>query len=133
MTRVKVVDVDVSRRRISLSIKRVSEEERELPEAEITAETTEEISAEVAPEPSEETAEVLEDAVFRADEAEPEVLEAIVEPEPEAPEEAAMTVRSEAELEVPAPAPEAEEAPEDEGDITLEAIMADLKRREGRQ
>src|SRR5437016_9642880 len=53
--RVKVVDVDVSRRRISLSIKRVSEEERELPEAEITAESTEEISAEVAPEPSAET------------------------------------------------------------------------------
>jgi small subunit ribosomal protein S1 len=118
MTRVKVVDVDVSRRRISLSIKRVSEEERELPEA--------------APEPSEETAAVLEDAVFRADEAEPEVLEAIIEPEAEAPEEAAMTVRTEAELEIPAVA-EAEEVQEDEGDITLEAIMADLKRREGRQ
>ena len=140
MTRVKVVDVDVSRRRISLSIKRVSEEERELPDDEITAETTEEISAEVAPEPSAETEVVVEDAIARGDEAQPEVLEAVVEPEPEAPEEAAMTVHPDAELESPPapeppaepPAPE-EAAEEDEGDITLEAIMADLKRREGRQ
>jgi small subunit ribosomal protein S1 len=121
--RVKVVDVDVSRRRISLSIKRVSEDERELPEAEITAESTEEISAEVAPEPSAETEAVLAEAEVSGDEGEPEVLEAIVEPEPEAPEVAAMHVE---------PEPEPEEPQSDE-DITLEAIMADLKRREGRQ
>src|SRR2546430_10446684 len=40
---VKVVDVDVSRRLISLSIKRVPEDELALPEPEITAETTEEV------------------------------------------------------------------------------------------
>src|SRR5256884_9056940 len=60
--RVKVVDVDVSRRRISLSIKRVSEEPEILPEPEIQAEPTDEISAEVAPEPPPETEAVLEDA-----------------------------------------------------------------------
>jgi small subunit ribosomal protein S1 len=117
--RVKVVDVDVSRRRISLSIKRVSEEERELPEAEITAEATEEISAEVAPEPATETEAVLEDVDARADESSQDVLETTLEPEPKAPEEPVVTV-------------EPEETPSDD-DITLEAIMADLKRREGRQ
>src|SRR5439155_21241880 len=102
--RVKVVDVDVSRRRISLSIKRVSEDERELPEAEITAEVTEEISAEVAPEPSAETAAALSDAEVHADESTPEAFEATIEPEPAAPEEAAMHVEPEPEPE-PAPAP----------------------------
>jgi hypothetical protein len=47
-----------------------------------------------------------------------------MEPEPEAPEEAAMKV-----VEEPAPA----EAPaESEEDISLEAIVEELKRREGR-
>src|SRR5438552_11450391 len=125
--RVKVVDVDVSRRRISLSIKRVTEDELALPEPEITAETTEEVSAEVAPEPSAETAAALEDAETRADESGQEAFEATIEPEPAAPEEAAVQVRPEPE---PEPEPEQETADED---ITLEAIMADLKRREGRQ
>src|SRR6266487_4034937 len=53
--RVKVVDVDVARRRISLSIRRAGEEAEELPEAEITAESTEELVADQAPEPSAET------------------------------------------------------------------------------
>jgi small subunit ribosomal protein S1 len=124
--RVKVVDVDVSRRRISLSIKRVSEDEFELPEPEITAESTEEISAEVAPEPSAETAEALAEAEARGEEDSDEAFEATIEPEPKAPEEAAVHVE-------PEPvASETDEAESDE-DITLEAIMADLKRREGRQ
>src|SRR5436189_2601356 len=80
--RVKVVDVDVSRRRISLSIKRVSEEEFELPEPEITAESTEEISAEVAPEPSAETAEALAEAEAMGEEDSEEAFEATIEPEP---------------------------------------------------
>ncbi|HEX9313624.1 MAG TPA: 30S ribosomal protein S1 [Actinomycetota bacterium] len=125
--RVKVVDVDVSRRRISLSIKRVSEDELALPEPEITAEATEEVSAEVAPEPSAETAAALEDAETRADESGQEAFEATLEPEPAAPEEAAVQVKPE-----PEPEPEPEQETGDE-DITLEAIMADLKRREGRQ
>jgi small subunit ribosomal protein S1 len=128
--RVKVVDVDVPRRRISLSIKRVEEEPEPLPEVEIEAESTEEASEHVVSEPSAETAEVLEDAQVRGDESTPETLEAIVEPEPAAPEEAAMH---------PVPEPEALEAPpaeaeeEESGDdITLESILEDLKRREGR-
>ncbi len=129
--RVKVVDVDVSRRRISLSIKRVSEEEFALPEPEITAEATEEVSAEVAPEPSAETEAVLAEAEATGDESSQEAFEATIEPEPKAPEEAAVQVRPEPE---PAPAePEPEAEPESDEDITLEAIMADLKRREGRQ
>jgi small subunit ribosomal protein S1 len=121
---VKVIDVDVSRRRISLSMRQVAEGEVPLPEPEIEAESTEELVEEVAPEPSAETEAVLEDALDRADESTDEVLEAVVEPEAEAPEEAAMHVVEE-------PAAEAEAA-EDEDDVSLESILEDLKRREGR-
>src|SRR5207248_1048200 len=82
---VKVIDVDVPRRRISLSMRQVAEGEVPLPEPEIQAESTEELVEEVAPEPSVETEKVLEDAEDRADEGEPEVLEALVEPEALAP------------------------------------------------
>jgi small subunit ribosomal protein S1 len=129
---VKVIDVDVSRRRISLSMRQVAEGEVPLPEPEIEAESTEELVEEVAPEPSAETEAVLEDAEARADEAEPEVLEAIVEPEAAAPEEAAMHVVEEP-AESPAPEAAAEpEAAEEEEDVSLESILEDLKRREGR-
>jgi small subunit ribosomal protein S1 len=147
--RVKVVDVDVSRRRISLSIRRVAEEPELIPEPEILAETTEEVVAEVAPEPSAETREVLAEAEARGDEASAEVFEATIEPEAAAPEEAAMHVEPEPEPErtpepepepepqpEPEPEPEPEAAPpvseEPEEDVTLEAILEDLKRREGR-
>jgi small subunit ribosomal protein S1 len=142
IVRVKVVDVDVSRRRISLSVKRVTDAEQELPEAEIEAETesTEELVAEVAPEASAQTEAVLEDAEARMDESSPEAFEAVIEPEPEAPEVAAvhpMGGEDEAAEEIAAvPAAAAtEEKPNEEvsdEDITLEAIMQDLKRREGR-
>jgi small subunit ribosomal protein S1 len=122
--RVKVVDVDVPRRRISLSMRRAGDEAQELPEPEITAESTEELVADQAPEPSAETREVLEDAETRGDESTEEVLEATVEPEPAAPEEAAMHV-------VPETEEPKEEAGEDE-DISLESIVEELKRREGR-
>ncbi|MBA3727651.1 MAG: 30S ribosomal protein S1 [Actinobacteria bacterium] len=122
--RVKVVDVDVSRRRISLSIKRVTDTETELPEIEIEAEPAEELSASVAPEPSAETREVLEDSAARADESGDEVFQATIEPEAAAPEEAAMHVEPE-----PTPPSEGGETSED---ITLESILEDLKRREGR-
>src|SRR5947207_820156 len=92
---VKVIDVDVSRRRISLSMRQVAEGEVPLPEPEIEAEATEELVEEVAPEPSVETEKILEDAEDRADEGEPEVLEALVEPGALAPEEAAMHVAEE--------------------------------------
>jgi small subunit ribosomal protein S1 len=140
---VKVIDVDVSRRRISLSMRQVAEGEVPLPEPEIEAETTPELVEEVAAEPSEETAEVVADSADRADESSQELLEAVIEPEPEAPEEAAVH-------EAPAPEPavedvdeaapadeaeegeEGEEGEEEEEDVSLESILEDLKRREGR-
>jgi small subunit ribosomal protein S1 len=125
--RVKIVDVDVARRRISLSIRRVGDEPEVLPEAEIEAESTEELVAEVAPEPSAETREVLADAEARGDEGNEEAFEAYMEPEPTAPEEAAVHVVEEPDVAAPTPA-----AQEHEEDVTLEAILEDLKRREGR-
>ena len=122
---VKVIDVDVSRRRISLSMRQVGEAEEPLPEVEIEAEATTELAQEVAPEPAAEPAEALADAAERGDEGTPEVLEAIVEPEPEAPEEAAVR-------EEPEEAAEEAEAEAEEEDVSLESIVEELKRREGR-
>jgi len=123
--RVKVVDVDVSRRRISLSTRRVDEESEVLPEPEVEAEPS--VEAEVAPEPSADTREALADAEARGDESTPEAFEAALEPEPIAPEESAMHPVPEAET------PEAVETPpEEEGEISLESIVEELKRREGR-
>jgi len=128
--RVKVIDVDVPRRRISLSMRQVGDlEEMELePEIEAEPTATGEIAEDIVPEVSEETAEVLADAEARAraDEATPEAFEAHTEPEPVAPEEAALH----AEPGVPEQ-PAAEAEPEEE--ISLEAILRDLKRREGRE
>ncbi|MFN2590200.1 MAG: 30S ribosomal protein S1 [Actinomycetota bacterium] len=126
--RVKVVDVDVSRRRISLSIKRVADEPEVMREPEIEAESTADVSDRIVSEPSPETAAVLADAEARADEQSEEAFEATIEPEPAAPEEAAMHVVPEPE-EMEAPAAVTEEEGED---ITLESILEDLKRREGR-
>jgi small subunit ribosomal protein S1 len=101
--RVRVVDVDVSRRRVSLSMRRVDEPPAIEPE----------IEAEVAEAASEETP-----AEAPAAEPESPPAEAEAEEEPELapePEE---------------PAAE-EEAPSDE-DVSLESIVQDLKRREGR-
>jgi small subunit ribosomal protein S1 len=109
--RVKVVDVDVARRRISLSTRRVAEEPELTPEPEIHAEAPEELVSEEAPEPLETPAEPLPQSA--AEEA--------VAPEsvPEPPErEAAQEAEAEAEA-------------EDE-DVSLESIVQELKRREGR-
>ena len=126
---VKVIDVDVPRRRISLSMRQVGEQAPV--ELEIEAEpvvSTQERAEDVVPEVSEETAEVLQDAGARGDEGTAEALEAVVEPEPVAPEEAAVHAEPEA--------PPAEEEAAGEGEeeeISLEAILRDLKRREGRE
>ncbi|HXF56116.1 MAG TPA: 30S ribosomal protein S1 [Actinomycetota bacterium] len=108
--RVKVVDVDVGRRRVSLSMRRVGEEREVVPEPEVQAE-----AAPGGPRPEVEAA--------------PEAAAVpVTEPEP-APQ--------------PAPAPEARPAPEpeqaapaqpagEEEEISLEAIVEELKRREGR-
>ncbi len=124
--RVKVVDVDVSRRRISLSTRRVAEEPEVLPEPEVEAEPTAQVAAAI-PVPSAEAREALGEAEARGDESTQEAFEATIEPEPEAAEETAMH-----------PVPEAEapdepaKTPEEEEDISLEAIVEELKRREGR-
>ncbi len=124
---VKVIDVDVPRRRISLSMRQVGDQVPAELEPEIVSETvmsTEDLDEDIVPAVSSETAEVIADAEARADEAEPEVLEATMEPEPAAPEEAAMHVEE---------GVADSEPKEEEEEISLEAILRDLKRREGRE
>jgi small subunit ribosomal protein S1 len=93
--RVKVVDVDVARRRISLSTRRVAEEAELTPEPEIHAEVAEEPLPELEPSPTE-----------------PERM-----PEPEL---------------VAEPGPEPPPAEVSDEDVSLESIVEELKRREGR-
>jgi small subunit ribosomal protein S1 len=123
--RVRVIDVDVSRRRISLSMRQVGEAMEPLAEGEIQAEPTSEIETDITPELSTESSEMLEDAEIREDEGEPEVFEATIEPEELAPEAAAVHIE-------PEEAVQAEEAAESDEDVSLESILEDLKRREGR-
>jgi small subunit ribosomal protein S1 len=134
--RVKVVDVDVARRRISLSMRRAGEEAQELPEAEITAESTEELVADQAPEPAAETRDAIEEASTKGDESSQEAFEATLEPEPVAPEEAAMHVVPDTDERSGEEAAEGESETKTEGedeDISLESIVEELKRREGRR
>jgi small subunit ribosomal protein S1 len=143
--RVKVVDVDVPRRRISLSIRRVSDTEAGIePEPEIQpeaaahegseiatqAEPPAEAEADAAPAPAapeEEDAEPPADEPVAAPaaevEAEPEAAAPAAAPEPEPPAAPEPAVAEEP----PAPA-----AQGDDEDISLEAILEDLRRREGR-
>ena len=109
--RVKVEDVDVARRRVSLSMRGVDE-----------AAPLAEIEAEVAPE-----AEPVPEAPA------PEPEEAAVPEEPAAAAEPAPAAEEAEEEEIaPEPAPASEVETEDEGEISLESIVEDLKRREGR-
>ena len=148
--RVKVVDVDVSRRRISLSMRRVEGDAIITPEFEPEPD---EVVPESAPEPQTEAP--PEDEAGAEAEAEPEaeaesqgdevVPEPIPEPEPEAAPEPEPESAPEPEADS-APEPEPEIAPEEppaaededaeEGgdeDVSLEDIVADLRRREGRE
>ena len=126
---VKVVDVDVSRRRVSLSMRQVTP---------APAKPTE---IEVEPEPSREPVEPLVSTV----QVPQEVLDAVAEaetdepapaaaPAPAAPEAAEAPAEAPAEPEAEAPATEApaETSTEDDEEVSLEAILEDLKRREGR-
>jgi len=140
--RVKVVDVDVSRRRISLSMRRVEGDAIITPEFEPEPD---EVVPESAPEPQTE-APPEDEAGAEAEaepqeEAEPQADEVVPEPIPEPEPEAAPEPEPEA-----APEPEPENAPEEppaaededaeEGgdeDVSLEDIVADLRRREGRE
>jgi len=143
--RVRVIDVDVSRRRISLSMRQVGGAMESPTEGEIEAEPTPQAAQEAAPEAAledtaddiveegldsdTETSEILRDAEERADEGEDEVLEAAMEGAPPAPEVAALHVESEDQ--VIQEEQEAEKAEQD-ADVSLESILEDLKRREGR-
>jgi len=141
--RVKVIEVDVPRRRISLSMRQVggamprpaTEIEEEAAEA---APAPEAESAPVVPEPAEtaETAAVSEVSEVPAAAAEPVEAEAVAPAgDPSAPEASTSTDET-ADEEPEAPAaegPAGEQAEgESEEDISLEAILEDLKRREGR-
>jgi ribosomal protein S1 len=172
---VKVIDVDVSRRRVSLSMRQVSspaprepeikaepEPRREpTPEMVSTIQIPDDILAAVAeadaartpepgPEPSETTPSASqEEAVDEVVEAvvEETVEEAIEETQAEAAVEVAVAeaalddaivaeaegddARAAADLEVAEEAVEASEEAADDG-VSLEAILEDLKRREGR-
>jgi len=140
--RVKVIEVEVARRRISLSMRQVGGAMPAVAEKEIEAEEDEVRPAE-APTEAPEGAARTEEAVAEAPaEAAPqadqgaEVVEAASEPAEAAPDEAGP----EGVAEVPeapgeaAPAEEvpAEEAPAADEDVSLEAILEDLRRREGR-
>jgi len=158
--RVKVIEVDVPRRRISLSMRQVGgamptpketeiEEEEEAPaeavaqapEAEVVAASAEAAPAEMAPAGSPETS---TDTVQQAPEAEVAAASTGAPAEPvgisSAPQAAPSTdataddqpggsAEATAEPATP-PASEAEEPSAE--DISLEAILEDLKRREGR-
>ena len=152
--RAKVIDVEVTRRRVSLSMRQVTDKPRAA-EVEVEAESEAEAEQEMAPSAIEVPQAIL-DAVAEAEASAPE-------PEPAEPEQVvvapvpiaeALEVPMEAEPEAAAepeaqpaevPEPEAATEPEPEtaaepvaeeaapeGDVSLEAILEDLKRREGR-
>ncbi len=149
--RVKVVDVDVPRRRISLSIKRVSDLEAGLvvePEIEAEIAPEEGLAADDSVAGAPDVVEIVEDADVTDVGGSAVPAEAMTAQTPEAeaaepPPLAAVAVETEAPVEelepVAAPAEPAAsaagaEAPDAEGDedISLEAILEDLRRREGR-
>jgi small subunit ribosomal protein S1 len=104
--RVRVEDVDVSRRRVSLSMRGVGAEPVPAPEIEAEAEAEAPVAETEVEEPARSA-----------------------EPEPEPPaEEAGGELAPEPEI-APEPEPSAEE---DQGEVSLESIVEDLKRREGR-
>jgi small subunit ribosomal protein S1 len=137
---VKVIDVDVQRRRVSLSMRQVTSAAPKPKEIEVEKEEPE---REPGPEMSTaiEVPQAILDAVAEA-EADTDTGRAPA-PEPAAEVEVAdveVVEPTTAEAETPAepPAPEspagAEETPEEASDeeVSLEAILEDLKRREGR-
>jgi small subunit ribosomal protein S1 len=119
--RVKVIEVDVPRRRISLSMRQVGgampRPATEIEEEQSEAEPSEAAATpSAAPEP-----ETAEATVASGDHEAPSrapTAEVVAEEEPEQPA-----------AEAPSAGPE---QPEEEEDVSLEAILEDLKRREGR-
>ena len=107
--RVKVIEVDVARRRISLSMRQVGGAAPPITETEIEEEAPAAAAEEVA---------MVEEMP---------VAEPAPEPTP-VPVPVPATVEVAPEPEAVAPVPE----PEEEEEVSLEAILEDLKRREGR-
>ena len=128
---VKVIDVDVPRRRISLSMRQVGDQLPVEAEPEIVSEApavvAEPVAADIEPEVAAEVAPAADEVVAEvapaeaASEAAPAAAAAA--PAPAAPAEAAPAAAEEA----------AAEPAEEEEEISLEAILRDLKRREGRE
>jgi small subunit ribosomal protein S1 len=123
--RVKVIEVDVSRRRISLSMRQVGDQEP-VTHPEIEEEPTPAAAASPAPAAAPAEAE----APQQAQPAEPAGGST---PPEAAPSTAAAGVASPGgpASEAPEPAPAPQTAAEEE-DVSLESILEDLKRREGR-
>ena len=118
---VKVIEVDVARRRISLSMRQVGGAAPPITETEI--------EEEVAAPAAEEVAMVEEMPVAEPPAAAVPAPEAAAVPAPEPPfVPAPVEVPPAPEPEAVAPVPE----PEEEEEVSLEAILEDLKRREGR-
>jgi small subunit ribosomal protein S1 len=135
--RVKVIEVEVARRRISLSMRQVGGAMPAVAEKEIEAEEDEVRPAE-APTEAPEGAARTEEAVAEAPaEAAPqadqgvEAVEDASEPAEAATDEAGPEGVAEV-PEAPGEAAPAEEAPAADEDVSLEAILEDLRRREGR-
>lgn len=124
--RVKVIEIDVARRRISLSMRQVGGAMPAVAEAEIQADEVE-IQPAGAPTPAEE-APIAAEEVPAGAEQEAEIAAAAPVEAPEATPELEV---AEAEAEPVAPAEEAP-AEREEEDVSLESILEDLKRREGR-
>jgi small subunit ribosomal protein S1 len=137
----KVIDVDVSRRRVSLSMRQVTPPGPK--EKEIVTEEEAEATAGLDMTTAIEVPQEILDAVAEAEASVPDGGSVVVESEVEAPAEpepaeAEVDVPAASEQELPAPqqepAVEGGEESEEAGDeeVSLEAILQDLKRREGR-
>jgi small subunit ribosomal protein S1 len=139
---VKVVDVDVSRRRVSLSMRQVTPAPAKATEIEVEPELERESAEPLVP--TVQVPQAVLDAVAEADATQAEVT---TPDEVDVPtsEPAAEVAAPEAPVEAPppqepvpeTPAPEADaeaspEAPGTDEEVSLEAILEDLKRREGR-
>jgi small subunit ribosomal protein S1 len=134
--RVKVIEVDVARRRISLSMRQVGGAMPAVAEREIEADE-DEIRPEGAPpsgpEPAEATQEVAEATQEVAAGASPEpVLQVPDATQGEAEVPGAPSEDPAETPESPGEAAPAEEAAAADEDVSLEAILEDLRRREGR-
>jgi small subunit ribosomal protein S1 len=141
---VKVVDVDVSRRRVSLSMRQVTPAPAKATEIEVEPELELERESAEPLVPTVQVPQAVLDAVAEADATQAEVTTPDEVGVPMS-ESAAEVAAPEAPVEAPSPeepapetqAPEADveaspEAPETDEEVSLEAILEDLKRREGR-